>query len=170
MLVFATGFDAMTGPLFKIDIRGKDGLALKEKWKGGAEIRTNLGIATAGFPNLFMLTGPESPSVLSNMMVSIEQHVDWVTDCIEYLRTNKLDAIEAEVEAEKSWRQHCREVADFTLFTKTDSWYMGANVADKPLGFLAYIGGVGPYRQICDDVAAKDYEGFSKVPTPEPVD
>lgn len=169
MIVFATGFDAMTGPLFKIDIRGKDGVSLKEKWAGGSQTRTYLGIGTAGFPNMFMLTGPESPSVLSNMMVSIEQHVEWVSDCLNYLRENGLGVIEANEEAEINWSQHCREVADMTLFTKTDSWYMGANIEGKARGFQIYLGGVGTYRQICDDVADKGYEGFTLIPSKEPV-
>jgi cation diffusion facilitator CzcD-associated flavoprotein CzcO len=159
-LVFATGFDGVTGSLFKLDIRGKDGVALKEKWAGGAQVRTQLGLATAGFPNLFMITGPESPSVLSNMPVSIEQHVEWIADCIEYLREHGIETIEAKVEAEEAWSKHCKEVADATLYTKVESWYTGANIADKPRGFPIYLGGVGQYRQICDEVAAKGYEGF----------
>ncbi|WP_155922105.1 flavin-containing monooxygenase [Bacillus sp. EB01] len=169
MIVFATGFDAMTGPLFKMDIRGKEGVSLKEKWSGGSQTRTYLGIGTAGFPNMFMLTGPESPSVLSNMMVSIEQHVEWVSDCLNYLRDNGVGVIEALEEAENTWSAHCREVADATLFTKTDSWYMGANIEGKARGFQIYLGGVGTYRQICDDVAAKRYEGFTLIPSKEPV-
>jgi cation diffusion facilitator CzcD-associated flavoprotein CzcO len=161
MIVFATGFDAMTGPLFKMDIRGKDGVSLKEKWAGGAQTRTYLGIATAGFPNMFMLTGPESPSVLSNMMVSIEQHVEWVSDCIKYLRDHGKDVIEVKEEAENTWSKHCREVAESTLYVKTESWYTGANIDGKARGFQIYLGGVGPYRQICDEVAAKGYEGFT---------
>jgi cation diffusion facilitator CzcD-associated flavoprotein CzcO len=161
MIVFATGFDAMTGPLFKIDIRGRDGVSLKEKWAGGAETRTYLGIGTAGFPNMFMLTGPESPSVLSNMMVSIEQHVEWVSDCINYMRDNNKEVIEVNVEAENAWTKHCREVAEPTLYVKTESWYMGANIEGKARGFQIYLGGVGPYRQICDEVAEKGYDGFT---------
>lgn len=161
MIVFATGFDAMTGPLFKIDIRGRDGISLKEKWAGGAQTRTYLGIGTAGFPNMFMLTGPESPSVLSNMMVSIEQHVEWVSDCVNYLRDNNIKMIEVDEEAENAWSKHCREIAEQTLYVKTDSWYMGANIAEKARGFHIYVGGVGVYREICDEVAEKGYEGFT---------
>ena len=161
VLVFATGYDGMTGTLFNIDIRSKDGVPLKEKWADGAETRTYLGIATAGFPNLFMITGPESPSVLSNMPVSIEQHVEWISDCIEYLRDHGIETIEPKVEAEEAWSRHCREVADATLYVKTDSWYTGANIAGKARRFPIYLGGVGPYRHICDEVAAKGYEGFS---------
>jgi cation diffusion facilitator CzcD-associated flavoprotein CzcO len=159
-IIFATGYDAMTGPLFKIDIRGKDGLSLKEKWGNGAETRTYLGIATAGFPNMFMITGPESPSVLTNVPTSIEQHVEWIGDCLENLREKGVDTIEATELAEEAWSKHCKQVADYTLFPKTDSWYTGANIADKPRGFLIYLGGLAPYGQKINDVAAKEYEGF----------
>ncbi|MDN3016153.1 alpha/beta hydrolase fold domain-containing protein [Paenibacillus sp. BSR1-1] len=169
-LVFATGFDAMTGPLFNIDIRGKNDLSLKEKWADGAELKTYLGLGTSGFPNMFMLTGPQSPSVLSNMMVSIEQHVDWVADCIDYLRKHQLEAFEATEEAEEFWSQQCRAIADMSLLTKTDSWYMGANIEGKPRGFLAFAGGVGLYRIICADVAARGYEGFTSVLSSEGTD
>jgi cation diffusion facilitator CzcD-associated flavoprotein CzcO len=167
MIVRATGFDAMTGPLFKMDIRGKSGISLKEKWEEGARLRTYLGIAVADFPNLFMITGPQSPSVIGNMLVSIEQHVEWISDCIEYLRSNEIEALEATVEAEEGWSKHCQEIANSTLVTKTDSWYMGTNIVGKPRGLLAYLGGVGNYRQICDRIAAKDYEGFSVISTNE---
>lgn len=163
VLVFATGFDAMTGPLFKIDIRGKNDVSLKDKWADGAELKTYLGLSTSGFPNMFMLTGPQSPSVLSNMMVSIEQHVDWVADCIDYLREHHLEAFEATEEAEAFWSHQCRAIADMSLLTKTDSWYMGANIDGKPRGFLAFAGGVGLYRLICDDIAARGYEGFTSL-------
>ncbi|WP_241481567.1 flavin-containing monooxygenase [Mesobacillus campisalis] len=169
VLVFATGFDGMTGPLLKIDIRGKDGVSLKEKWKGGEDTRTYLGVANAGFPNFFMITGPESPSVLSNMPVSIEQHVEWIGDCIEYMRENNIDTIEAKVDAEEAWSKHCREVAEATLFTKTDSWYTGANIPGKPRRFLIYLGGGGAYRQKCAEIAANGYEGFSLEAASEPV-
>jgi len=157
-IVFATGFDAMTGALAAIDIRGRDGVALKEKWGEGP--RTYLGLAVAGFPNLFTITGPSSPSVLSNMMVSIEQHVDWITDAIRHLREEGKAAIEPTVEAEDGWVAHVEEVGNYTLFPTADSWYMGSNVPGKPRVFMAYIGGVGVYRQRCDEVAAKGYEGF----------
>jgi len=160
-LVFATGYDGMTGPLFKIDIRGKGGVTLKEKWEEGAKVRTYLGIATAGFPNLFMITGPESPSVLVNMPVAIEQHVEWIVDCIQYLRERRVEIIEATLEAEEAWSKHCRELAEATLYVKTDSWYTGANISDKPRGFLIYVGGFEPYQQKCNEVSAKGYEGFA---------
>ena len=160
-LVFATGFDAMTGPLFAVDIRGRGGCALKEKWAAGP--RTYLGIASAGFPNLFMITGPGSPSVLSNMMVSIEQHVDWVAGCLDYLCERGLQGIEASVVAEDAWVEHVNEVANRTLYPRANSWYMGANIPGKPRVFMPYVGGVGHYRQLCDEIAAKDYEGFTLI-------
>ena len=158
-LVFATGFDAMTGALLNIDIRGRGGLRLKEKWAEGP--RTYLGLSIAGFPNLFAITGPGSPSVLSNMIVSIEQHVDWIADCLAYLRARGLAAIEATREAEDAWVTHVNEVGHMTLYPRAASWYMGANVPGKPRIFMPYVGGVGTYRQKCDEVAAKGYEGFA---------
>ena len=166
-IVFATGFDAMTGALKAIDIRGRDGLALADEWADGP--RTYLGIAVSGFPNLFTVTGPLSPSVLSNMVVSIEQHVEWITDCIAQLRSSGMALIEASAEAEAGWVQHVAEVASVTLFPAADSWYMGANVPGKPRTFLPYIGGVGTYRQICDEIATDNYRGFVMTPLPEPV-
>jgi cyclohexanone monooxygenase len=157
-IVFATGFDAMTGALLKIDIRGRAGQTLRRKWEAGP--RTYLGVAVAGFPNLFMITGPGSPSVLSNMIVSIEQHVDWIADCISYLRRHGRESIEATVEAEDAWVAHVNEVGHLTLYPRANSWYMGANIPGKPRVFMPYIGGVGTYRQTCDKVAAKGYEGF----------
>jgi cyclohexanone monooxygenase len=158
-LVFATGFDAMTGALLSIDIRGRAGQPLRQKWAEGP--RTYLGLAVAGFPNLFAVTGPGSPSVLSNMIVSIEQHVDWIADCLAYLRAHDRTAIEATVAAEDTWVGHVNEVGHATLYPLANSWYMGANIPGKPRIFMPYIGGVGTYRQICDDVAAKGYEGFA---------
>ncbi len=160
-IVFATGFDAMTGALLNIDIRGRAGGTLKEKWVAGP--RTYLGIAIAGFPNLFIITGPGSPSVLSNMMVSIEQHVDWIADCIAYLRACDLAAIEATIEAEDGWVAHVNDVGNTTLYPRADSWYVGANIPGKPRIFMPYVGGVGAYRKICDDIAAKGYEGFTLI-------
>jgi cyclohexanone monooxygenase len=158
-LVLATGFDAMTGSVAKIDIVGRDGKTLNQKWAEGP--RTYLGLMSAGFPNLFVITGPGSPSVLSNMIVSIEQHVDWITDCIGYMRDHDLAAIEAERDAEDKWVAHVNEVAHGTLYPQANSWYMGANIPGKPRIFMPYIGGVGAYRQICNDVAAKGYDGFT---------
>src|SRR4030088_584624 len=158
-LVLATGFDAMTGSVTRIDIRGRDGHTLNRKWAEGP--RTYLGLRSAGFPNLFIITGPGSPSVLSNMMVSIEQHVDWITDCVAYMRGRGLDTMEAERQAEDSWVAHVNEVAHTTLYPQANSWYMGANIPGKPQIFMPYIGGVGPYREIGNDVVAKVYEGFT---------
>jgi len=160
-IVFATGFDAMTGALLAIDIQGRAGSTLKETWLAGP--RTYLGIAVAGFPNLFIITGPGSPSVLSNMIVSIEQHVDWIADCIAYLRARDLTTIEATIEAEDAWVAHVNEVAHTTLYPRANSWYMGANIPGKPRIFMPYIGGVGVYRQKCDAVAANGYEGFTLI-------
>jgi len=160
-IVFATGFDAMTGALLSIDIRGRTGTTLREKWAAGP--RTYLGVATAGFPNLFTITGPGSPSVLSNMIVSIEQHVDWIADCLVYLRERELGGIEASVEAEDEWVAHVNEVGHATLYPLANSWYRGAHVPGKPRIFMPYVGGVGAYRQKCDDVAAKGYEGFTLI-------
>ncbi len=157
-IVFATGFDAMTGSLFKLGIRGRGGVALKEKWADGPH--TYLGVATAGFPNLFIITGPGSPSVLSNMPVSIEQHVEWISDCIGYMRNQGLDYIEATEEAQEAWVAHVNEAANATLLPQANSWYMGANIPGKPRVFTPYIGGVGNYRQLCSDIAEKGYKGF----------
>ena len=158
-IVLATGFDAMTGPLRSIDIRGRASTLLKEKWAGGP--RTYLGIMVAGFPNLFIITGPGSPSVLSNMVLSIEQHVEWIADCIAYLCQHRITSIEATENAENAWVAHVNEVANATVFPLANSWYVGANVPGKPRGFMPSAGGVGAYRQKCDAVAANGYEGFA---------
>ena len=156
-IVFATGYDAMTGTLLRIDIRGGSGRTLREKWADGP--RTYLGVTTAGFPNLFTVTGPGSPSVLSQMVPSIEHHVDWIAGCLEYLQGQDVGCIEASVEAEDAWVTHVNEVADQTLFTSCNSWYVGANIPGKPRVFMPYIG-VPPYVEKCDEVAANGYEGF----------
>jgi cyclohexanone monooxygenase len=160
-LVYATGFDAMTGALMRIDIRGRDGVALRERWNAGP--RTYLGLQVSGFPNLFMITGPGSPSVLSNMMVSIEQHVDWIAECISHMDRRQLRVIEATPEAEDAWIAHVNEVAQGTMLTAPtcNSWYLGANIPGKPRIFMPYVGGVGNYRRKCEEVAANDYEGFT---------
>jgi cation diffusion facilitator CzcD-associated flavoprotein CzcO len=157
-LVFATGFDAMTGTIVAVDITGTDGTTLKDAWAAGP--RTYLGLCVAGFPNFFAVTGPGSPSVLSNMMVSIEQHVDWIADCLQALQENGTPVIEATREAQDQWVDHVNEVASMTLYPKANSWYMGANVPGKPRVFLPYVGGVGNYRLLCDEVAADGYRGF----------
>jgi cyclohexanone monooxygenase len=157
-LIFALGFDAMTGALGKIDIRGRGGETLKDKWEGGP--RTYLGLMVSGFPNMFLVTGPGSPSVLSNMVVSIEQHVDWISNCIDVMSERQMDQIEATPEAEEGWIAHVNEVANMTLYPQANSWYVGANVPGKPRVFMPYPGGVGIYRQLCDGVVANGYQGF----------
>ena len=163
-IVFATGFDAVTGAITGVDITGRDDVALKDKWADGPQ--TYLGLTTAGFPNLFLITGPGSPSVLSNMAVSIEQHVDWVLDCLGHLRAHGFAAIEPTATAEAGWTQHVNDCADITLFPAANSWYMGANVPGKPRVFLPYPAGVDFYRATCDEVVARDYLGF-KLSGPE---
>ncbi len=160
VIVYATGFDAMTGALNKIDITGKNGEKLKDKWADGP--RNYLGLMATGFPNLFTVTGPGSPSVLSNMLVSIEQHVDWISDCLAHMRADGDDTIEPTDEAEDRWVDHVNNVAEGTMYVaeSCNSWYLGANVPGKIRQFMPYIGGVGAYRQKCDDVAAHGYEGF----------
>jgi len=156
-LVFATGFDAMTGALARVDIRGRGGRALRDAWRDGP--RTYLGLAVAGFPNLFTVTGPGSPSVMSNMAVSIEQHVDWITECMAYVRDHGHGCIEASAEAEDEWMQHVAEVGNSTLFPLANSWYVGANVPGKPRVFMPYLG-VGAYAAKCEEVVAGGYSGF----------
>ncbi|MFC6835365.1 flavin-containing monooxygenase [Halomarina ordinaria] len=157
-VVFATGFDAMTGTLFDMDIEGKDGTHLEEKWADGP--RTYLGLAVHDFPNMFTITGPQSPSVLTNMPVSIEQHVEWIADCIEYMEREDLRVVEPTEAAEEEWVAHSNEVADQTLYSEADSWYRGENIPGKPRIFTPYAGGLDLYRQQCAEVAANDYEGF----------
>ena len=160
VLVYATGFDAMTGALGKIDIRGRENRALTEYWEAGP--RTYLGLQVAGFPNLFTVTGPGSPSVLSNMIVSIEQHIDWIARCISDLDQRGAQTIEATTEAEDEWIAHVNDVAQNTMFTakSCNSWYLGANIPGKPRIFMPYVGGVGVYREKCDEVARNGYQGF----------
>jgi hypothetical protein len=155
----ATGFDAMTGAIVSVDITGRGGATLKDKWAGGPE--TYLGLMTVGFPNFFMITGPGSPSVLSNMAVSIEQHVEWVSDCIAHMRAEGADLIEPTPTAEAGWVRHVNDCADITLFPRANSWYMGANVPGKPRVFLPYVGGVDNYRTICNEVVERNYLGFA---------
>ena len=159
IIVFATGFDAMTGTLFKIDIKGRAGKSLREYWKGGPQ--TYLGLQMPGFPNLFTITGPGSPSVLTNMPVAIEQHVEWITGCIAHLRRNGIRTIEPAEESVKSWGDHVQECARATLlYDAKHSWYFGSNVEGKPQVFMPYAGGLHRYRKICEDIAARGYEGF----------
>ena len=161
-IVFATGFDAMTGALLRMNLRGLGGRTLDDKWTEGP--KTYLGLQIAGFPNLFTITGPGSPSVLSNMPVSIEQHVEWVSDCISHMREKGLARIEATETAEEAWVDHVREAADLTLFPLANSWYLGANIPGKKRVFMPYVAGVFTYRQYCDEVVRKGYEGFELSP------
>jgi cyclohexanone monooxygenase len=157
-LVFATGFDAMTGSILKVDIRGRDGLALKDAWSAGP--RTYLGLNVAGFPNLFTISGPGSPSVLTNMIISIEQHVDWISACIGWMREHGKRTIEATVSAQDQWVDHVNAVAGMTLYPTCNSWYLGANVPGKTRVFMPLLG-FPPYAQTCEQVAANGYEGFA---------
>ena len=158
-LVLATGYDAMTGALLAMDIRGRNGLSLRDKWAAGP--RNYLGLMTSGFPNLFIVTGPGSPSVLVNMMIGIEQHIDWITACILHLDRSGATSIDPTPDAEDHWVAHVNAEADLTLFPKAASWYLGANIPGKPRVFMPYVGGIGRYRKKCDEVAANDYEGFA---------
>ena len=158
VIVFATGFDAMTGTFMKIDIRGRDGMTLKEKWAEGP--KTYLGLQVAGFPNMFMITGPGSPSVLCNMPVCIEQHIEWVGDFIGWMREHSLETAEPDPRAEEEWGAHVNEVANNTLFVYANSWYLGANIPGKPRVFMPYAGGAGTYRKRCNEIAENGYEGF----------
>ena len=157
-IILSLGFDAMTGALSRIDIRGRGGTSLEESWREGP--RSYLGLMVSGFPNLFLITGPGSPSVLSNMVVSIEQHVEWISDCIAEMDRQHRTTIEPSPEAEAGWVGHVNEVAGMTLYPQAQSWYLGANVAGKARVFMPYPGGVGVYRQLCENIAANGYEGF----------
>ncbi len=161
ILIFATGFDAMTGALERIDLRGRDGVRLTDVWAEGP--RTYLGLQVAGFPNLFTVTGPGSPSVLANVIVAIEQHVEWIADTIGHLRRNGLRTIEATAEAAEEWGRHVNDVAQGTMYVAPtcNSWYLGANIPGKPRMFLPYVGGLGRYRARCDEIVANGYEGFA---------
>jgi cation diffusion facilitator CzcD-associated flavoprotein CzcO len=159
IIVFATGFDAMTGPLLRLNIQGRDGVALRNAWAAGP--RSYLGLQVTGFPNLFTITGPGSPSVLCNMPVAIEQHVDWITNCIAELRARGVERIEAKPDAADAWVAEVNQAAEATLLPQaSSSWYLGANVPGKPRVFMPYAGGLAHYRRICDDVAARNYAGF----------
>jgi cyclohexanone monooxygenase len=156
-IVFATGYDAMTGALLAVDIRGKDGQSLRDVWADGP--KAYLGLSVAGFPNLFAITGPGSPSVLSNVIASCEQHVEWIAECMDHMRAKGLTRIEADEQAQDDWVAHVAEVASHTLYPKAASWYMGANVPGKPRVFMPYIG--GDYRPRCQAVVDAGYQGFA---------
>ena len=157
-IVFATGFDAMTGALREIDIRVGNGPTLADKWHGGPV--TYLGIMVSGFPNMFIITGPGSPSVKTQMIVAIEQHMDWISGCLAQMRVNGKKRVEPTPEAEQGWVQHVNDVADSTLYPLANSWYVGANIPGKPRVFMPYVGGFSGYKKRCDAIAANGYEGF----------
>jgi len=159
VIVFATGFDAITGPLLAVNMRVKGGTDLRTLWQHGP--RSYLGLMVAGLPNLFTITGPGSPSVLSNVVVSCEQHVEWIGDCLAHMRERNLDRIEAEPQAQDAWAEHVDAVARETLMPGTNSWYMGANIPGKTRLFMPYMGGVGVYRRKCEEIARAGYTGFS---------
>jgi cyclohexanone monooxygenase len=158
-IVFATGFDAMTGALNEIDVRTSDGAVLREHWLGGP--LTYLGLMVAGFPNMFIVTGPGSPGVKTQMIASIEQHVDWIADAIDHLGKHQLDRIEPTPSAETDWVHHVNQVADSTLYPLANSWYVGANIPGKPRVFMPYVGGFDRYKKHCDAIAAQGYQGFT---------
>jgi cyclohexanone monooxygenase len=158
-VVFATGFDAMTGALLDIDIRVEGGLSLADKWAAGPT--TYLGLMVAGFPNMFIITGPGSPSVKTQMILSIEQHTDWIALCLAHMRAGGFTRIEADAGAEGDWARHVNEVADGTLYPLANSWYLGANIPGKPRVFMPYVGGFHVYKQKCDAVAENSYAGFT---------
>ena len=160
-VVDACGDEFVFVPLGMIDIRGRGGRSLQDKWQEGP--RTYLGLTIAGFPNLFTITGPGSPSVLTNMLPSIEQHVEWIADCLEYLRSRGVTLIEAKGEAEEAWVGHVGEVAGVTLRASCSSWYIGANIPGKPRVFMPYIGGFPAYAERCEAVVRNGYEGFALV-------
>lgn len=158
MIVFATGFDAMTGSLTRMEIKGRDGRVLGDVWKDGP--MSYLGIMVSGFPGMFIIGGPQSCSALANVITANEQQADWICEAIEWLDEKGYTSIEPKPEAEAGWVQHCNELADATIYTKGDSWYLGSNIPGKPRRFLLYVAGYPLYKKACDDVVAKGYEGF----------
>ena len=158
-IVFATGFDAMTGALLDIDLSGSNGTQLRDKWMDGP--RSYLGLTMADFPNMFLITGPQSPSVKAQMILACEQHTDWIVDCISHMKATGMARIETTQQAEDDWVQHNNEVADSTLYPLANSWYMGANIPGKPRIFMPYVGGFDRYKRTCDEVVANNYEGFT---------
>jgi cyclohexanone monooxygenase len=166
IIVFAIGYDAMSGSLLRIDIRGKGGIALRDEWDNGP--RTYLGLGMAHFPNLFTVTGPGSPAVLAVMIVAIEQHVEWIADCIAFMRKHGVEAIEPTLKAQEQWMEHVDEVANSTVFPLAkNSYYVGANVPGKPRVFAIYVGGLDNYRRKCDEVAEHGYDGYALSHTPD---
>ena len=158
MIVFATGFDAMTGTFFRMDIRGRNDLSLKDRWSEGP--KTYLGLQSAGFPNMFMITGPGSPSVLTNMPVAIEQHIEWISNFVEYMHEHNIEVAEPNADAEIAWESHVQKAVEPTMYMLANSWYFGANIPGKPRVFTPYAGGMGTYRKRCNEIADNNYEGF----------
>ncbi len=158
IIVFAIGFDAISGAVAEIDIRGRDDQTLREYWKEGP--KAALGLQVAGFPNFFLVNGPGSPAVLGNVVAFAEQHVEWITDCIDYVRRNDVATIESTDDFDEHWAQHVDEVAATTLYVKAKSWYTGDNIPGKPSRFLPYAAGLDQYRDKCDDIAADGYQPF----------
>ncbi len=157
-IVFATGYDAVTGALERLNLKGEKGQNLKDEWTSGP--RTYLGLMSVGFPNLFFITGPGSPSILTNVVVSIEQHVDWIARCIQHMNAIQKSKIQAQAPAQEAWVQRVNDLAKNTLFPASASWYMGANVPGKPRVFLPFLGGLGTYTEICEQVISDGYRGF----------
>ncbi len=156
-IIFATGFDAMTGALTNIDIKGQDALPLEDAWAEGP--KTYLGLSIHGFPNLFLITGPGSPSVLTNMLPSIEHHVEWIAECIDWAERNGKRELQARLDAQEAWVAHVNEVGDSSLYPRCNSWYLGSNVPGKPRVFMPYLG-FPPYAEKCAEVAASGYQGY----------
>lgn len=159
IIIAAIGYDALTGAMLSIDIQGRDGRSLKDKWAEGG--RSHLGLMMEGFPNLFIIAGPNGPSALANFILLNEQNVDWACDCIAHLRANGLQTIEADGDAEDGWMRKVTELGSRSLYPTANTWYTGANVPGKPRTFPVYIGGLGRYREICADAAAEGYRGFT---------
>jgi cation diffusion facilitator CzcD-associated flavoprotein CzcO len=158
VIVFATGFDAFTGAFLRIDVRGREGVRLADRWKDGPTAYLGLGIA--GFPNLLTVNGPCNPAVLTNVPATIEHDVEWISDCIEYAERHGITAIEPTEQAEREWVQYTADLVEGTLYMKADSWWLGANIPGKPRVFMAFVGGLNRYRKRCAEIADAGYEGF----------
>lgn len=161
VVILATGFDAGTGSLVRMNVHGRDGVSLSEEWQ--KDIRTTMGLQIHGYPNLFTVAGPLAPSAaFCNMTTCLQQQVDWVCDCIAYLQEHHLKTIEPSVEKQNEWVAHHDEVANSTLLVATQSWYTGTNIEGKPSRLISYIGGVNEYHRICDEAKQSEYTGFVK--------
>ena len=171
VILFATGFDAVTGQLFKLDIRGRDGLRLQEKWREGVEVKTNLGITTSGFPNMFLLQGPQAPSIMASFLFGIQINLDFIAGLIDYAEKNGVGAVESAPAAEEAWSRFCQELAEKTFVLKTDSFWTGANIASKPRPevITIYMGGIKVYADRLEDIVAHEYKGFSFAPDPRAI-